>query len=168
MDEIQLLRGQIAGERQRTGSVAAALQRKLRLNALDDGAAPWIAYLSAALASFAARDKRLAALLQQWPPGRGGADTLRAALAQPPGSGQLRKRFTPLAALPLTGADNCATWNDLLEQIAGAWQQRGAQLESGLAAHARVMEWRAWSGIDADSIMAERERYRALGGEPQG
>jgi hypothetical protein len=50
-------------------------------------------------------------------------------------------------------------WTDFEQFLASIWSARRAELDKLFAQQARVTDWRAVSGIDADSIFDERSRY---------
>jgi len=146
MNEIQLLREQLATERRHVRAVASACAAAHRgaaasaasaaLPALREAAA---AHLTLVLGWFEARDARLATLGIELPPG----DSLgREAL------GKLRP-----------GADAATAWAACAGLVNGAWDERRAVIESLCAANPRVTDWRAFARVDADSIQQERALY---------
>jgi hypothetical protein len=50
-------------------------------------------------------------------------------------------------------------WDDFLRFFSGAWSVRRDQLDILFERQAKVADWRVVSGIDADSIFEERNRY---------
>ena len=139
MNEIQLLRAQLNGERRRVREVAAACAA-----ALGGGAAgtpdaltqAGTAYLACVLGWFEARDARLpsGAVLDQ---------------------GSTREALALLSAAGATPA----AWRALALFIEGAWDERRGAIDTLLAADGSVADWRTWAGIDADSICLERALY---------
>jgi hypothetical protein len=52
-----------------------------------------------------------------------------------------------------------ARWTDFLRFFSGAWSARRDEIERLFERQAKVSDWRTVSAIDADSIVAERNRY---------
>jgi hypothetical protein len=139
VNEIQLLRAQLDGERRRVREVAAACAA-----ALGDGAAgtpdaltqACTTYLACVLRWFEARDARLR-------------------------SGAVLDQGSAREALALLGAAGAtpAAWRALALFIQGAWDERRGAIDALLAAHGSVADWRALAGVDADSICLERTLY---------
>ena len=139
MNEIELLRRQLADERRHVREVASACAAASLAAATalaGDMPAAWqracSAYLECVLGWFDERDARL--------PDR-----------------------TALAALGPTHRERKAleraAWQDLAQLINGPWDERRAAIDALLATNPRVADWRALSRIDADSIRRERELY---------
>ncbi|HEV2286221.1 MAG TPA: hypothetical protein VGR80_09275 [Steroidobacteraceae bacterium] len=146
MNEIQLLREQLATERRHVRAVASACAAAHRgaaaraatatLTALREASA---AHLALVLGSFEARDARLAALGVELPPGGAlGREAL----------GKVRP-----------GADVAAAWGACAGLLNGAWDERRAAIDSLCAANPRVTDWRTFALVDADSIQQERAFY---------
>ena len=161
MNELQVIRTQLASERAHARAVANALAVAGR------GAAPQafikacVDYLAWILAGFEERDQRLADLLRDNP---GGLDrpALEAALAR---DGRSHEALTRLAAAFADGdAEGAAgqRWQSFAQYFNDAWSARRSALEAALASLAGVSDWRAVSGIDADWILEERRRYAAI------
>jgi len=155
MDELELIRGQLASERRHAAAVADAAAAVL---AAPAGTAAFreesVDYLVCVLAWFEERDRRLAQLAH----GRPGADAARgaleAALARP---GRSREALEKLEAALAAGGP--ASWQEFARFFHGPWSARRDALDALLAAHARVADWRAFAGIDADGVLEERARY---------
>jgi len=146
MNEIQLLRAQLAAERRHVLAVAstcagahgrAATSRETpTLAALSDASTT---YLALVVGWFEARDARLTALGTQLPPGE--------ALG--------REALEKIRA----GAHPAEAWGACAALLGGAWDSRRGAIEALCAANLRVTDWRAFAGIDADSIHEERALY---------
>lgn len=145
MNEIELLRNQLASERRHVREVAsacaaahAAAPARPGDAALEALRGACGAYLALVLDWFERRDQRLGELCAQHPP---------------PDSGR-----TALEMLKQAGPEP-ETWQALAEFINGPWDARRGAIEALLASNPRVADWRAFSGIDADSICKERALY---------
>jgi hypothetical protein len=154
VNEIQLLRAQLDGERRRVREVAAACAATHGDGAAQNAAGTpaaltraCTAYLACVLGWFEARDARL---------GRGGV--LRGAPVSIGDQGSARE------ALALLDAANAkaATWRALALFVQGAWDERRGAIETLLAANGSVADWRIYAGVDADSISLERTLYRQV------
>jgi hypothetical protein len=153
MNETQLIRRQLALEREHLAAVA---QAATRLSAPGSALAPFqqacAEYLACVLGWYAARDRRLGALAA----GLGSEDprcaTVNEILAR---DGDSDEALARLAA----AADDAAGWPHLLQFLAGPWSARRDALEGLLANDARVIDWRQIGGIDADGILEERTRF---------
>lgn len=158
MNEIELLRTQLATERSRVREVASAGAAACSAApAATAGAAPGVVrgacaeYLGCVLGWFDERDARLGELYSRHPAGDAGR-TAYAALG--PG-GRGREALERLAAR----GDTREGWQALAQFINGPWDARRGAIEALLAANPRVADWRAFGGIDADSISRERALY---------
>jgi hypothetical protein len=165
MNEIQLIRQQLESERQHASAVANACAQALASAAarqLQQGSPlerfrqACVDYLVCVLAWFEERDQRLADYAQAR---LTAADPvprrLEEVLAQ---AGRSREALERLEAA--VASDGTAErWQEFVQFFNGAWSARREALETLLAAHARTNDWRALSGIDADSILEERRRY---------
>lgn len=154
MNEIELLRTQLATERSRVREVASAGAAACSATA---GAAPGAVhgacaeYLGCVLGWFDERDARLGELYSRRPAGDAGR-TAYAALG-PGGRGrEALERHT-------ARGDTREGWQALAQFINGPWDARRGAIEALLAANPRVADWRAYGGIDADSISRERALY---------
>jgi hypothetical protein len=145
MNEIELLRNQLATERRHVREVASACA------AAHAGAPPAAGdaalealraacgeYLGRVLDWFDRRDQRLGELYAQHP----AADSGRMAL----------ERLKQAGPAP-------ESWQALAAFINGPWDDRRGAIEALLASNPRVADWRAFCGIDADSVCEERALY---------
>jgi hypothetical protein len=151
MNEIRLIRDQLALERAHTLEVVNDCARACERArgpappgsaALEAFRRACVDYLRFVLGCFEQRDQRLAALprglaLEDERPGRNGAalEELEAARASP------------------------EAWKRLADYLGSDWSNRRRAIEARLAAKAQVTDWRAFSRLDADSILAERELF---------
>jgi hypothetical protein len=145
MNEIQLLRAQLAAERRHVLAVASACADAHRaappqgtptLAALSEAST---AYVALVVDWFAARDARLTALGTHLPPGEAlGHEALEKIRA---------------------GANPAEAWGACAALLSGAWDSRRAAIEALCGANRRVTDWRAFAGIDANSIHEERALY---------
>jgi hypothetical protein len=157
MNEIQLLRDQLAAERRHVREVASACAAACRAEPAPAGGAALVAlaeacrdYLECVLAWFDQRDARLAELYARLPGGAEGE--ARGALDL---SGRGRDALDGLRAAGTAHED----WAALARFVNGAWDTRRSAIEALLATSVRVADWRAVSGIDADTIYEERALY---------
>ena len=154
MNEIELLRAQLATERRHVSAAANACA-----TATADAAAVRAAgtdYLRCVLGWFEARDRRLAELVRV----RADMDehtrrALEAALSQPGASEVALGKLT-------AAADDAAPWQALAQFVGSAWGPRRDALDALLGSLTRAADWRAIAGIDADSILEERRRFERL------
>lgn len=158
MNEIELLRNQLATERRRVREVASACAAAYRAEPAtrDQEALAALrgacgAYLGCVLAWFDQRDERLRELSAAQPAADAGR-TLEAALNL---SGRGHEALARLAGDGPAGD----SWRALAGFIDGPWDSRRAAIEAALAADTRVEHWRAFGGIDADSVQHERALY---------
>ena len=162
MNEIELLRAQLATERSHVREIASACAA-----ACPDTGAGAVApealrracaeYLGCVLQWFDERDARLEELYARRPAG----DTGRAAVAALGSSGRGREALERLAAQGGRRED----WLAVAQFINGPWDARRTAIEALLTGNPRVADWRGFGGIDADSIGRERAlhaRCRAL------
>ena len=150
MNEIELLRIQLATERRHVREVAASCAAAARgVPSAPAGSAPeaWrqacTEYLGCVLEWFDERDARLLELYD------------RKAVAALGDTGQGREALERLAA----ASASHSRWQDLERFINGPWDARRAAVDALLATNPRVADWRAFGGIDADSICRERVLY---------
>jgi len=172
MNEVQLIRAQLATERQHASAVANACAGALAHageNAVSSGSPleefrrACVDYLVCVLAWFEERDQRLSDLARARPeaddPSR---RALEAALARPGRSREALERleaaFAGTAGAGSTGTAR-SSWPEFAHYFNSVWSARRDALDALLAANPRVTDWRAAGGIDADSIMEERQRY---------
>ena len=160
MNEFQLIRRQLALEREHLAAVAQACAQALQAAARPPAPGLPLAqfqqacaeYLACILGWYAARDQRLAALAS----GLGSEDprcvTVHEILAR---SGDSAGAQALLAA----AGGSAAGWPPLLKFLSGPWSARRDALENLLANDARVSDWRLIGGIDADGMLEERTRF---------
>ena len=170
MNEVQLIRNQLALERAHASAVANACATALQADggtaAGSDSLAPFrracVDYLACVLAWFEERDQRLADLLQAR---FGATDPARRPLEEVLArAGRSREA---LARLEAACADHPASnvrdrqqrWREFAEYFNGVWSTRRDALDALLAANSRPTDWRTLGGIDADSILEERRRH---------
>jgi hypothetical protein len=168
MNEIQLIRGQLARERAHATAVAHACATALgRADAaqitsgspLDEFRHRCVDYLVCVLASFEERDFRLAELVRA----RQAADdparrALEEVLAR---RGRSRETLEQLEAA-FAGSGAPAGWGAFLAYFDSAWSARRDALEALLASNPRITDWRTVGGIDADGILEERRRFAGV------
>jgi hypothetical protein len=145
MNEIELLRDQLATERRHVREVASACAKAHAGASARPGDAALEAlraacgeYLGCVLEWFGRRDQRLRELYAQHPL----ADSGRMAL----------ERLRQAGPGP-------ESWQALAEFINGPWDAQRGAIEVLLASNRRVADWRAVCGIDADSVCQERALY---------
>jgi len=164
MNEIQLIRTQLAAERQHASTVANACATALgRRNAvaLSSGSSlegfrqACVDYLVCVLAWFEERDQRLTDL---WHARLASGDAARRALDDVLASpGRSREALEKLKA-----AVACASgesWREFAQFFNSVWSARRDAIDALLAANTRTTDWRVIAGIDADSVLEERNRY---------
>lgn len=169
MNEIELIRRQLAVERQHATDVARACASALAgadtaensTLTSDRGAsiaafrAASVEYLAWILSRFEEREQVFHDLLRK----RFAADdpnrrAVEAALALPGSSREALARLE--GALSAGNADR---WSEFLQFFTGAWSTRRDEIDRLFERHAKVPDWRTVSTIDADSIVDERNRY---------
>jgi hypothetical protein len=170
MNEVQLIRNQLALERQHASAVANACAAALQ-NVADRGPAQdslgqfrraCVDYLACVLAWFEERDQRLADLLQA---GSGSGEPARRAfeevLARPGRSRETLAKLELACAAPAASgsAGRPQDWKEFAAYFNSAWSTRRDALDALLAPNTRARDWRMLGGIDADSILEERRRY---------
>jgi hypothetical protein len=158
MNEIELLRNQLATERLHVREVASACAAALAAGpqAQGDAALETLRgacgdYLALVLDWFDRRDARLGELYAQRPP----ADAGRTALAALDLAGRGREALEEMTAL----GPARESWQALARFIHGPWDERRGAVEALLASNQRVADWRVFGGIDADSVCQERALY---------
>ncbi len=156
MNEILLIRNQLAAERTHATAVVAACGQSLSREAPALRRA-CTDYLARVLASFEERDRRLTALCAQRPD----EDPLLRALREAPAAtGAVQRLHSALGGEPAADAAGAATrWREFARYFAAVWSVRRNVIEALLAPNTRVADWRALAGIDADSILEERDLY---------
>jgi hypothetical protein len=157
MNEIELLRTQLATERRHVREVASACAAAHLAPAAPAGAAlealrgACTEYLGCVLDWFDRRDERLGELCARLPAGDAG----RRALAALDLSGRGREALERLQH----GGPAHESWQALAQFIHGAWDARRGAIEAALASHRRVADWRTFARVDADSVSRERALY---------
>lgn len=157
MNEIQLIRGQLAAERRHASAVASACAA----SAHGEFAQACVEYLVRVLAWFEERDQRAADLARSRH-GEGLAGrAIEAALARP---GTSREALEKLESATAAGAQAAASdpsplWHEFVRYFDGAWSARRDALDALLVEELGSVEWRAVAGIDADSILEERRSF---------
>jgi hypothetical protein len=167
MDEIRLIRSQLATERQRAASIVELYGGLLRPpEAQPPGGAAasealrhaCLEYLRCVLSAFDARDGRLRALAARLPAGDPARATIERALSDG-GGGEALGRLEPALrarAPPGPSHDSVGVWQEFAAWFECVWRPRHAAVDVLLASNARVADWRLVAGIDADSIVEER------------
>jgi hypothetical protein len=173
MNEIELIRAQLAVERQHAGAVANACAETLGragpgVPGADGGLGEFrgacVEYLVYVLARFEERDQRLAEL---WRARRAASETERSALdALLNGHGRSREALAQLeVALSASAAharDAADRWREFAAFFNGIWSARRDSIDGLLAGYTRTRDWRLF-GVDADSLLEERRRYARVG-----
>jgi hypothetical protein len=156
--EVQLISGQLELEHRHCAAVARACAGVPGAPAADFGEAPaplrqaCMDYLVLELTAFEERDQRLADHARA-APGRGGE---RSALAQALGRrGSSREALTLLEAAV---AGRSGGWREFADFCGASWSTRREAIAGSLGGLSTA-EWRALSGIDADSIVQERQAF---------
>jgi hypothetical protein len=168
MNEVELIRNQLALERAHVGAVANACANAMQGDAgavaTDDSLGQFrracVEYLACVLAWFEERDQRLTDLLQTRSPS---TDPTRRALEEVLARrGRSREVLAKLeAACAATAASSSRRqgWREFAEYFNGVWSKRRDALDALLATNSRATDWRTFGGIDADSILEERRRH---------
>lgn len=158
MNEIQLLRAQLATERRHVREVASACAAAHlggagapQGAALEAFGAACTEYLGCVLDWLDRRDQRLGELYSTLPAG----DAVRKALETLDPRGRGRDALAGLEA----GASAREAWAALAQFVNGAWDARCGAVEQLLVANTHVADWRLFGGIDADSVYQERALY---------
>jgi hypothetical protein len=165
MNEVELIRAQLSLERQHAAAVshalsAAAAQGEKRLAPLGAFREASVDYLAWILSRFEEREQVFHELVRsRFAAQEPLRNTLEAAFAR---SGTSREALVKLesALRPAEPAGQSGPrWAEFLLFFDGAWSERRDALDELFVQHAKVTDWRAVSGIDADSIFDERNRY---------
>jgi hypothetical protein len=172
MDEIQLIRNQLAAQRQHASAVANACARALEPagthelagGSLGEFRQACVDYLVCVLAWFEERDQRLSDFARV-----ASADaarrTLEEALGRPGRSREALEKLEKAVAGARDNGDTAAahgtqqSWQEFARYFNGVWNARRDAIDALLAQALRASDWRAVAGIDADSILEERQRY---------
>ncbi len=163
MDELAILRDQVATERRHLAALKQACRATLQSStdapgkaALCRAAAAYLAYGGHRLL---AQDQAHCLLLR---PRVSRADAASHALLDDLESALQRARVA-LQALE-SATDPVAGVRDYLDFIDAVLGKRRHGLEALFQMHYTIEDWRAASFVDADSILEERERYAAVRG----
>jgi hypothetical protein len=171
MNEVQLIRNQLALERAHVGAVAsaAALHGDVRSETARDGLGQFrracVDYLACVLAWFEERDQRLTDLMQARfsaaePARRAFEEVLARRGSSRDALAKLEAACTAASAPGDPGRQQ--GWREFAEYFNGVWSTRRDALDALLSANTRVSDWRRLGGIDADSILEERRRYAVV------
>jgi hypothetical protein len=170
MNEVQLIRNQLALERTHAGAVANACATVLQGDAgrgptsdpLGQFGRACVDYLACVLAWFEERDQRLIDLMEAR---FNTVDPARRAFEEVLGRrGRSRDTLEKLEAACTAAAapgdpGRRRSWREFAEYFNGMWSTRRDALDALLAANTHARDWRRLGGIDADSILEERRRY---------
>ena len=171
MNELQLIRAQLTTERQHASTVANACATAFgRRNAvalssgssLEEFQQACVDYLVRVLAWFEERDQRLTDLSHARPTAAdAGRRTLEDALASPGRSREALEKLAAALACAAASPDSHAqeSWREFAQFFNSVWSARRDAIDAWLAANPRTTDWRLIAGIDADSILEERNRY---------
>jgi hypothetical protein len=113
-----------------------------------------VEYLAHVLAWFEERDQRLieAAHERRTREGAEPSGAFAEAVASPGGSREALEKLAQACA-------RSGGWQEFARFFNGAWCPRRDALDAWLTPDARVADWRAIGGVDADSILQERQLY---------
>ena len=168
MNEVQLIRNQLALERAHASAVANACATVLQADAAAGPASESLGqfrracvdYLACVLAWFEERDQRLTELIQAR---FNAADPARRAFEEVLARrGRSRDALATLEAACAAAAGTAGRqpgWREFAEYFNGTWSTRRDALEALLSSNTRAGDWRTLGGIDADSILEERRRF---------
>jgi hypothetical protein len=169
MNEVDLIRNQLALERVHVGAVASACANAMQGAAgavatgdsLRQFRVACVEYLACVLAWFEERDQRLTDLLQAH---FAATDPTRRALEQMLARrGRSREALAKLeaacAGTTASGSAGEQGWREFAEYFNGVWSTRRDALDTLLYTNSRATDWRTFAIIDADSILEERRRY---------
>jgi hypothetical protein len=164
VNEIQLIRAQLIAERNHASAVAAACAAagSRREGLRGEFGRACVDYLVLILAWFEERDQRAADLARALRPGAKVAGAaLEEALAQPGRSREALQRLERAVAAVGEGAaaDASRSWQEFARYFNGAWSARRDAIDARLAEGLRAADWRAVAGVDADSILEERQHF---------
>jgi hypothetical protein len=177
MNEVQLIRTQLATERSHATEVAnacasaleAAGARAADQPALTEFCQVCVDYLVWVLTRFEQRDQVLADLFHsRLATNNEARRALDELLARP---GKSRDALAHLeaalgsASQRTTGGTPGKRWREFMEFFNGVWRARRDAIDGLFERHARVADWRAVCAIDADSILEERARYAQVRGK---
>lgn len=170
MNEVELIRAQLATERRHAAQVANACVSVLEDPAqVLDGQTlvtfcqTCVEYLVWVLARFEERDQMMLDLGYARPGGEDRRRELQEILGWP---GKSREALTRLqAALDRTSGDRTlgspplGPWREFAQFFNGDWSRRREALDGLFGRFATTADWRKVACIDADSILDERSRF---------
>jgi len=170
MNEVELIRHQLALERAHVGAVANACANAMQgvtgtlatADSCGDFRGACVEYLACVLAWFEERDQRLTDLLQtRFATTDSARRALEEVLAREGSSREVLAKLE--AACADTTSSGCAgrqqRWREFSDFFNGVWSTRRDALDALLSTDSRATDWRTFGGIDADSILEERRRY---------
>ena len=167
MNEIELIRAQLSLERQHAADVSRACASAFaatnsctgdRLASLEAFRHAGVDYLIYILTRFEEREQVLRELFHSRFAEGLNREAADSALAL---TGSSREALAKLeiAMGSSSDADSAAHWTEFLRFFTDVWSPRRDELDKLFEQQAKVTDWRAVSGIDADSIYDERRRY---------
>jgi hypothetical protein len=169
MNEIELIRAQLSLERQHAAEVSRVCASAFAATdshtadghaSLEDFRHAGVDYLIYILTRFEAREQVLRELFLSHRRFAQGLNHQAAdsALAL---TGSSREALAKLEIAVSSGSDaaTAAYWIEFLRFFTDVWSPRRDELDKLFEQQAKVADWRAVSGIDADSIFDERRRY---------
>jgi hypothetical protein len=170
MNEVELIRHQLALERAHVGAVANACANAMQGDAgavasgdsLGQFRRACVEYLACALTWFEERDQRLTELVQaRFDPSDPARRGLEEVLARRGRSREVLAQLEAACAATATPGSAGAqqAWREFAEFFNGIWSTRRDALDALLYTNSRATDWRTFGGIDADSIFEERRRY---------
>jgi hypothetical protein len=173
MNEIELIRRQLATERAHAGAVASACAAAgARAADKADGgqgaefAQACVDYLVCVLAWFEERDQRAGDLADRLRPrGTPAQRALAEALARPGRSREALEKLERAVAADRDAARRAeapSLWREFAHYFESVWKVRRETIDARLAEGLRAPDWREVAGIDADSILAERRYYERV------
>jgi hypothetical protein len=156
MNEIELIRTQLSAERQHATAAARACASAPATTPdapIEPFRAVAVEYLTWVLSRCEEREQFFQDLLRK----RFAAENphrraVEAALGLP---GSNREALEKLERAPASGSGGA----EFLHFFNGPWSLRRDELDRLLEAHTKVTDWRTVSGIDADSMVDERNRW---------
>jgi len=182
MNEVELIRAQLAAERRHAAEVANACASALEAAAVPGGTSDpalgefcqaCVDYLVWVLTRFEQRDQILSDVFHSRLATDNEARRALDELLTRPGKSRdaLAKLEVALSSASgrATAAASGKRWHEFTEFFDGVWSARRDALDRLFERYARVADWRAVCAIDADSILEERGRYaNARGKLPAG
>jgi hypothetical protein len=166
MNEVELIRAQLSVERRHASDVTRALSAVASrsgdgLATAQDFRQAGVDYLVWTLSRFEEREQTFHDLLRsRASPDDAERRAVESALGKTGTSREaLAKLETALGSPPGADSERLGRWADFQQFFAGAWSARRDALDKLFTQQATVSDWRAVSGIDADSIFDERSRY---------